>query len=125
MHLSGGFTSQSIISMILSVYHTGLIREEVVEKEKNNYNGGINMAGKVNFVWYKKGAWWKRLRLNRKYKDRLFRFLFRDKRDLLDLYNALNSSNYSETKELKIVTMEDTIKKPFSLPLTIVLSREY
>lgn len=44
--------------------------------------------------WYRHGNWWKRLWFNRKYKDVLFRHLFRDKRDLLDLYNALNGSTY-------------------------------
>ena len=31
---------------------------------------------------------------NRKYKDRLFRFIFQSKEDLLSLYNAVNHSNY-------------------------------
>lgn len=52
---------------------------------------------------------WKILRVNRKYKDRLFCFLFQDKRDLLQLYNAINGSDYTDSEALEIVTMEDVI----------------
>lgn len=48
-----------------------------------------------NFIWHQKHFWWWKLRINRRYKDRLFRFLFRDKKDLLELYNAVNGSDYT------------------------------
>lgn len=51
----------------------------------------------------------RKLRVNRKYKDRLFRFLFRERKDLLQLYNAVNGSNYADPEELEIVTLEDVI----------------
>lgn len=35
--------------------------------------------------WYRHGSWWRRLWFNRKYKDVLFRHLFREKQDLLEL----------------------------------------
>ena len=59
--------------------------------------------------WYGVIGRFKKLRVNRKYKDRLFRFLFRNKKDLLDLYNAVNGSNYDNPEALEIVTMEDVI----------------
>lgn len=59
--------------------------------------------------WFAHGNWWRRLRHNRKYKDVLFRHLFQDKRDLLDLYNALNGSTYQNPEELEVITMEDVI----------------
>ena len=59
--------------------------------------------------WYRHGDWWRRLRLNRRYKDVLFRRLFREEQDLLDLYNALNGSAYKDPGELEVVTMEDVI----------------
>lgn len=62
-----------------------------------------------NLRWYGVIGRFKKLRVNRKYKDRLFRFLFKEKKDLLDLYNAVNGSNYDEPEELEIVTMEDVI----------------
>ncbi len=59
--------------------------------------------------WFRHGSWWRRLRNNRKYRDVLFRHLFRDKKDLLELYNALNGSTYQDPEELEVVTMEDVI----------------
>ena len=49
------------------------------------------------------------MKVNRKYKDRLFRIVFREKEDLLDLYNAVNGSNYDNPEELEIMTIEDVI----------------
>lgn len=43
------------------------------------------------------------------HKDRLFRFIFRDKKYLLDLYNALRGSNYQNENELAITTLEGSI----------------
>ena len=48
-------------------------------------------------------------RVNRKYKDSLFRKIFSDRKDLLDLYNALNDTNYTDEEELSITTLEDVI----------------
>ena len=44
---------------------------------------------------------------NRKYKDRLFQRVFQDKRDLLDLYNAINGTDHQNPEELEITTLED------------------
>ena len=48
-------------------------------------------------------------KINRKYKDRLFRFVFRDKKDLLELYNAINGTDYHNTEELEVNTLEDVL----------------
>lgn len=61
------------------------------------------------FKWYQKHFRWWRLRINRRYKDRLFRFLFQDKKDLLELYNAINGSSYTNAEELEIITLNDVI----------------
>lgn len=47
--------------------------------------------------------------INRTYKDTLFRMIFREKRNLLQLYNALNGTNYTEEADLEIVTLENAI----------------
>ena len=62
-----------------------------------------------NLRWYGVIGRFQNLRVNRKYKDRLFRFLFKEKKDLLDLYNAVNDSDYDDPDALEIVTMEDVI----------------
>lgn len=47
--------------------------------------------------------------INRKYKDRLFRLAFQEKQDLLDLYNAVSSRQYTDPEELTITTLADAI----------------
>lgn len=47
--------------------------------------------------------------VGRTYKDTLFRFIFRDKRNLLQLYNALNDSDYQDEQLLKITTIDNVI----------------
>ena len=46
---------------------------------------------------------------NRKYKDTMFRMIFREKKELLSLYNAVNHSNYQKEEELQIVTLENAV----------------
>ena len=43
------------------------------------------------------------------YKDRLFRMIFNDKEKLLELYNAMNGSDYKDASELQVVTLENAI----------------
>ena len=62
-----------------------------------------------NLRWHDRFMNRRTLRVHRKYKDRLFRFLFRHKNDLLDLYNAVNGSNYTNPDDLEIMTIEDVI----------------
>ena len=50
-----------------------------------------------------------RRKVNRKYKDVLFRFIFRDKKDLLSLYNAINGTDNKKPEELEINTLENVI----------------
>ena len=46
----------------------------------------------------------------RQIKDRLFRFLFEKNKDaLLQLYNALNGTNYKDTSGMEIVTIESAV----------------
>lgn len=52
------------------------------------------------------------VKVNREYKDRLFRFRFGTeayKEDMLSLYNALNGTAYGNAEELSITTIEDVI----------------
>ena len=45
----------------------------------------------------------------RTYKDGLFRKLFNNKKDLLDLYNALSGRNYPKGTPIRIVTLEECL----------------
>ena len=46
---------------------------------------------------------------NREYKSTLFCMLFRDRKELLELYNAVNHSDYTDPEALEIVTLENAI----------------
>lgn len=43
------------------------------------------------------------------YKDTVFRMLFREKSRLLQLYNAMNGSDYTDSDALEIVTLENAV----------------
>lgn len=48
-------------------------------------------------------------KVNRQYKDRLFRLVFKEKVALLELYNALNGSAYTDPEALTITTLENVL----------------
>lgn len=48
-------------------------------------------------------------RVNRNFKDSLFRMVFHGKEELLSLYNAVNGSAYTNADDLKINTLEDVV----------------
>ena len=61
---------------------------------------------------------------NRKYKDSLFRLLFgreENKPNLLDLYNALNNSNYTNIDDLTINTIDDVIYMKMKNDVSFIL----
>ncbi|MBR1691247.1 MAG: hypothetical protein IJ711_00555, partial [Lachnospiraceae bacterium] len=45
----------------------------------------------------------------RTYKDTLFRMIFKDKEELLSLYNAVNDTHYADPSELEITTLENAV----------------
>lgn len=49
------------------------------------------------------------LRHARNNKDRLFRLLFREKKELLSLYNAVNETSYDDPDDLTVTTLENAI----------------
>ena len=48
-------------------------------------------------------------KVRRGYKDSLFRMVFREKKELLSLYNAINGTNYDDPDELVVTTIEDVL----------------
>lgn len=71
---------------------------------------------------------WRRIRIRRKYKDRLFQKVFEDRKDLLELYNARNGTHYTNPEELEITTLEDVIylsmKKGYELDEAINIAMD-
>lgn len=49
------------------------------------------------------------LPVNRTYKARIFEMLYEDKKELLDLYNAINETCYDDPEELEINTLENAV----------------
>lgn len=50
-----------------------------------------------------------KIKSNSQHKDRLFRLIFREKRHLLSLYNAMSGNDYEDPEELELTTLEDVI----------------
>ena len=46
---------------------------------------------------------------NRQYKDRLWRMIFNNKEDLLQLYNAINHTDYQNPDDLEVNTLENVL----------------
>lgn len=57
----------------------------------------------------------------RNYKDTLFRLIFKDKENLLSLYNAINHTNYENAEELQVTTLEDAVYMNMKNDLSFVL----
>ena len=82
-------------------------KKPVSDAKKSNKAESIPEGGK-NETYYESFELIGR-KANRNYKDTLFRFIFSDKEKLLGLYNALNNSNYTDTTELSINTLENAV----------------
>ena len=63
------------------------------------------------------------IRINRLYKNNLFQFIFgKDKKALLELYNALNGTNYTNEDEIEYVTIEGAMYLTRKNDLAFLLS---
>ena len=51
----------------------------------------------------------KQMKPERQYKDRLFRMIFNSKEKLLELYNAMNGTDYENVEDLEVVTLNSAI----------------
>jgi len=59
--------------------------------------------------------------VNQKQKDTVFRMLFHDKKNLLDLYNALNDTHYTNEDDLSVETLENAIYMTIKNDLAFIL----
>ena len=68
-------------------------------------------------------GWQGRRKVNGQVKDRLFRFLFeKDKEALLALYNALNGTDYQDSSDLEVVTIESAVYVVMKNDLAFVMA---
>ena len=60
----------------------------------------------------------------RNYKDTFFRMLFKEKENLLSLYNALNETDYTDVDELEIATLENAVYMNYKNDVSFVFEHE-
>ncbi|MCM1125840.1 MAG: hypothetical protein NC429_05155 [Lachnospiraceae bacterium] len=60
----------------------------------------------------------------RNLKDTIFRMLFREKENALDLFNALNKTAYTDADKLEITTLENTVYMKFKNDVSFVFDFE-
>ena len=63
-------------------------------------------------------------KVQRNYKDSIFRMLFKDKRNLLSLYNALNKTEYTDVGRLEITTLENAVYMNYKNDISFVFDFE-
>lgn len=62
-----------------------------------------------------------RIAVNRTYKNTVFQMVFHQKKELLELYNGLNNSHYTNEEDLIIVTLENAVYMSMKNDLAFVL----
>ena len=64
------------------------------------------------------------VKVQRNYKDSIFRMLFKDKENLLSLYNALNKTDYTDVDDLEITTLENAVYMHYKNDVSFVFDYE-
>ena len=63
-------------------------------------------------------------KVQRNYKDTVFRMLFKEKENLLSLYNALNQTAYTDADRLEITTLENAVYMNYKNDISFVFDFE-
>ena len=63
--------------------------------------------------------------INRKYKDSVFRMIFSEKDKLIELYNAIFDTDYTEDDRVDINTIEDVIFKTMKNDISFVMDGKF
>ena len=63
-------------------------------------------------------------KVQRNYKDSIFRMLFNDRENLVCLYNALNKTNYTDVEWLEITTLENAVYMIYKNDVSFVFDFE-
>lgn len=66
----------------------------------------------------------KEMNVQRNYKDTVFRILFKEKQNLLGLYNAVNKTAYTNTDDLEITTLENAVYMNYKNDISFVFDFE-
>ena len=65
-----------------------------------------------------------KVRPQRMYKDTMFRMLFREKENLLSLYNAVNKTAYTDVGGLEITTLENAVYMNYKNDISFIMNFE-
>ena len=60
-------------------------------------------------------------KINREYKDTMFRLIFKNKENLLSLYNAVNKTAHTNADDLEINTLENAIYMTYKNDISFVM----
>lgn len=84
-----------------------------------------SLEGKQN-IYYNggKGMVFQRRKINRNNKDVLFGLRFQNKKDLLQLYNAVNETNYTDEQQLEITTLGDAVYMAMKNDVSFLVSNK-
>lgn len=100
--------------------------ERKVKRRRAKCNAERRQTGKQNEIRFggsRRLAWRSRRGVHRQAKDRFFRFLFeKDREALLQLYNALNETDYQDASLLQVVTIESAVYIVMKNDLAFVLA---
>lgn len=104
-----------------------ILRENYGSKAKPGKNGS-NGSFRRSTLRFRRFAgrhirWFGQSKVQRNVKDRLFRFLFdKDREALLQLYNALNGTEYQDASQLQVVTIESAVYVVMKNDLAFILA---
>ncbi len=62
--------------------------------------------------------------VQRNFKDTVFRMIFKEKENLLSLYNAVNQSSYTDAENLEITTLENAVYMNYKNDISFVFDFE-
>lgn len=108
-----------------------------IHYQSRSFKAPVTKTGKVSFViWFKirqiiypavKERIMKKqqLKMQRNYKDTVFRMLFNNKEALLSLYNAINGTHYDKTDDLEIITLENAVYMAMKNDIAFILGLLY
>lgn len=63
-------------------------------------------------------------KVQRNYKDTMFRMIFKEKENLLSLYNALNKTSYTDVGSLEVTTLENAVYMNYKNDISFVFDFE-
>ena len=65
------------------------------------------------------------MKAKRNYRDSLFRSIFNNKKNLLSLYNALEGTDYTDAKEIRITTLRGTFFNDLKNDISFQIRNQY